>query len=436
MTYPEAAQYLESFVNYEKKDKYDYNKSFNIDKIKKIASLLGNPQDATNAIHIAGTKGKGSTSAFIYSILKAAGFRVGLYTSPHLVSFRERIRINDTLISEEDVAKFLGDIKKVLDASGDDSPSLFEVYTALAYLYFREKKVDFAVYETGMGGRFDATNIVNSLVSCITPISYDHMDKLGDTLGLIAGEKAAIIKERGICVSAPQEGEALDIIKKVCVEKNARLILAGNDIKFKELYSSCDKEVFSVFGHDDEYPMLISKLLGRHQVVNAATAIGVIEALRFHGIVVPPDCVARGVESCRWPGRLEVVARSPLIVLDGAQNKASAFALADAVKRLFKYKNLILVLGVSKDKDLKGILGELLPISNSIVLTKSKIVERALEPAKMMEFVENQDVFLTSSTEEALSKAMELAKPNDLILITGSLFVVGEARERLCPEIN
>jgi len=195
MTYPEAAQYLESFVNYEKKDKYDYNKSFNIDKIKKIASLLGNPQDATNAIHIAGTKGKGSTSAFIYSILKAAGFRVGLYTSPHLVSFRERIRINDTLISEEDVAKFLGDIKKVLDASGDDSPSLFEVYTALAYLYFREKKVDFAVYETGMGGRFDATNIVNSLVSCITPISYDHMDKLGDTLGLIAGEKAAIIKK-------------------------------------------------------------------------------------------------------------------------------------------------------------------------------------------------------------------------------------------------
>lgn len=448
MTYPEALQYLDSFINYEKKDKYDYNKSFNIDRIKKIASLLGNPHRAANAIHIAGTKGKGSTAAFIYSILKAAGFKVGLYTSPHLVSFRERIRINDTLISEDDVVKFLGSIKKVLDGVEEDNPSLFEVCTALAYLYFREKKVDFAVYETGLGGRLDATNIISPLVSCITPISYDHMDKLGDTLGLIAGEKAAIIKEGSVCVSAPQDTEALDVIKKACCENNVRLALVGSDIKFKELSSSDDKEVFDVFGIDDEYRMLTSRLLGPHQVINAATAIGVIEALRFHGVVVSPDCVRRGVESCRWPGRLEVAARSPMVVLDGAQNKASALALAGAVKKIFKYKNLILVLGVSKDKDLKGILDELLPISDSIVLTKSKIVERALDPMKIREFISGNKgkegkvrigddrVFSTSGVDEALSKARELAKPDDLILITGSLFVVGEARGRLCPDIN
>ena len=436
MTYPEALQYLNSFVNYEKRDRYDYNKSFKIDRIQKIASLLGNPQDATNAIHIAGTKGKGSTSAFIYSILKAAGFKVGLYTSPHLASFRERIRINATLISEEDIVKFLGDVRKALGGIGDSEASFFEVYTALAYLYFKEKKVDFAVYETGLGGRLDATNILKALVSCITPISYDHMDKLGNTLKQIAGEKAAIIKEGSVCVSAPQEDEALDVIKKACLEKNARLILVGRDIKFEEISASDDKEVFNVFGQEHEYRMLVSKLLGPHQIINAATAVGVIEAMRFHGIAIPPECVKRGVESCRWPGRLEVVSRSPLVVLDGAQNKASALALAAAVKKIFKYKKLILVLGVSKDKDLKGILDELLPISDSIVLTKSKIVGRALEPAKMKKFIECKETFSTSGVEEALLRARKLADPDDLILITGSLFVVGEARERLCPSTN
>src|SRR3989338_5210903 len=240
MTYSEALTYLNSFINYEKQSSYDYKKSFKLDKMRHLASLLGEPQKGIRSIHVAGTKGKGSTSAIIHSILKEANFNVGLYTSPHLVSFRERIRINDCLISEEDISSLLEKVKGVIEKMGSDKPSFFEVYTALAFLYFKEKKVDFAVYEVGLGGRLDATNIIEPLVSAITPISYEHTQKLGNTLREITGEKAGIIKENRICISAPQEEEALKVIKMICMEKKARLILVGKDILFEELY--CDGE--------------------------------------------------------------------------------------------------------------------------------------------------------------------------------------------------
>ena len=439
MTYQEALQYLGSFINYEKKDSYDYKKSFKLDRMKRLASGLGNPQEDLKSIHIAGSKGKGSTCAFTHSILKEAGFKVGLYTSPHLVSFRERIRINDCLISENDIARLLERIKEILVHFKDDPPSFFEVYTALAYLYFKENKVDFAIYETGLGGRLDATNIIRPLVSAVTPISYEHTDKLGSTLAGIAAEKGGIIKNNSICISAPQEAEAIEVIEKICVDKKTRLIRVGKDIFFEELKADDEKEVFNVFGIFTEYPMLKTRLLGRHQVVNSATAVGVIEALRFSGITIPIEAVRRGIESARWPGRLEIVGRSPLVVLDGAHNPASSGVLADSIRRIFKYKKLILILGASKDKDIKGMLDELLPISDSVILTKSKIVARALEPVRIRELIGQnlmgikrggrKGVFLTSGIQEAVSKAKNMAKPEDLILVTGSLFLVGEARE-------
>ncbi len=431
MTYQEAIQYLESFVNYEKLDGYDYKKSFNLERMRKLAGLLGNPQNGASSIHIAGSKGKGSTAKIVYSILKNSNFKVGLYTSPHMTSFRERIRINDELISEEDVCALLEKIKDIMAKMEGDLPSFFEVYTALAYLYFKERKADFVVYETGLGGRLDATNIIGPLVCAITPISYEHTEKLGGTLREIAGEKAGIIKDGTICVSAPQEDEALEAIKEACENKRAKLILVGRDIFFEELTASDRKEVFSVLGMLGEYPMLKSRLLGSHQVVNAAVAIGVVEALRLKGVAIPPDAIRTGIEDASWEGRFEIVSRRPYIVLDGAQNRASANALAKAVRKILRYKKLILVLGVSKDKDIKGMLEELLPISDSVILTKSKVVARALEPSKIKEYIKGKDAILTSNVEEALEKAASIAKPEDLLLITGSLFVVGEARERL-----
>jgi dihydrofolate synthase / folylpolyglutamate synthase len=433
MTYQEALKYLDSFINYEKKDGYDYNASFSLDRMRRLAASLGNPQDSARSVHVAGSKGKGSTCAITHSILRCAGFKTGLYTSPHLSSFRERIRIDDTLISEDDLTRLMAKIRAAVDAIGDDPPTFFEICTALAYLYFKEKKADIAVYETGLGGRLDATNILKSLVCAITPISYEHTDKLGNTLAEIAGEKAGIIKEGGVCVAAPQEKEALRVIEDACRSKKTRLILIGRDILFEELAGGGSREYFNILGLFGEYPRLETGLLGRHQIVNAATAVGIIEALKNKGLPVPGDAIREGIAGARWEGRLEIVGRNPLVVLDGAQNRASAKALADAVRKRFEYKRMVLVLGVSKDKDMKGIADELTPLADSVILTKSRLPERAAEPSAIKDFItrNNKKADLTSNVAEAVEKAKLSAGEKDLILITGSLFVVGEAREIL-----
>lgn len=441
MTYEEALQYLDSFINYEKVDSYNYRSLLKLKRMRRLAALLGDPQRAAPAVHVAGTKGKGSTAAYIYSILKAVNFKVGLYTSPHLMSFRERIRINspsdDCLISEEGLSRILNKIKNVIEPfMKDDRPSFFEVCTILACLYFEEKNIDFAVYEVGLGGRLDATNIIEPLVCAITPLSYEHTDKLGNTLEEIAAEKCGIIKSGSICVSAPQEKEASKVIEDTCRTRHSKLVFVGKDINFEEIRSNDEEEIFSVSGIYGKYSPLNSRLIGSHQMVNAAVAIGVIEALISRGITIPVDAIKSGIEDAKWEGRLEIVNRKPYLVLDGAQNKASAYALAGAIKKIFKYKKLILVLGVSKDKDVKGMLEELLPICDSLILTKSKVLARALEPAKIKEFVDVvkhnvKDIILTSNVEDALNKALFNAGQDDLILVTGSLFVVGEAKENL-----
>lgn len=434
MTYREALKYLDSFVNFEKVESYGYKASLKLERMRRFVSLLGDPQKHARSIHVAGSKGKGSTAVYVYSVLRQAGFNVGLYTSPHLITFRERIRINDELIGEEDLGRILGDIKEtIVSHMKDEMPTFFEVYTAIAYAYFKEKNVDFAVYEVGLGGRLDATNVIEPLACAITPLSYEHTDKLGHTLREIASEKCGIIKSGSMCVSAPQEKEALQVIEDTCKVSNSRLILVGRDIKFEEVQSSDEKEVFNVFGLFGEYPMLTSKLIGSHQMINASVAIGVVEALKLRGINIPADAVRNGIENARWEGRLEIINRRPFIVLDGAQNRESTKTLVIAIKKVFKYKKLILVFGVSKDKNVRGMLKEMLPICDSIVLTKSKVLNRALEPAKIKEEILNaehtiKDIILTYNTEEALSRALSIASPEDLVLITGSLFIVGEVK--------
>ena len=432
MTYQEALKYLDSFINYEKLDSYDYKSSLKLDRMRRFVSLLGDPQKNTRAIHVAGSKGKGSTAVYIYSILRQAGFNVGLYTSPHLKTFRERIRINDELISEEDLSRITADIKETVAAHmKDEMPTFFEVYTALAYIYFKEKNVDLAVYEVGLGGRLDATNVIEPLACAITPISYEHTDKLGNTLAEIAAEKCGVIKDDIVCVSAPQEAEALKVIEGTCKEKNARLFVAGVDITFDEVRSDENEEVFNVSGISGKYSMLTSKLIGTHQMINASVAVGIVEALKYKGITISGTDIKNGIENARWAGRLDIIGRRPFIVLDGAQNRESAKTLVSAIKKVFKYKRLILVFGVSKDKDVRGMLEEILPVCDSIVLTRSKVLNRALAPERIRETIEaigeERNVTITSSVKEALDLARSKAKADDLILVTGSLFVVGEA---------
>ena len=463
MTYPETTRYLESFINYEKIPAYPYKESLKLERIKIFLAAIDNPQNTLKCIHVAGTKGKGSTCAFVAYILRAAGYKVGLYTSPHLSDFRERIRVLNRkseatlrlcsgrvnqqpqkdfegMISKNELTGLVEKLKPAIEKYNKNSKygplSFFEVYTILAFIYFKEKKVDFAVLETGLGGRLDATNVVQPLVAAITPISYEHTQILGNTLREIATEKAGIIKTANLTViSAPQEEEAAKVIRNRSKKAGARLYEVGRDIKYQKT-----EDKFSVKGIFGEYPDLKIRLLGSHQLVNATVAVGIVEALRFYDFNVDAASIRKGLNNTIWPGRCEVIQQDPLVVLDGAQNIASSRALKKAIRENFlcsgsasgrgsggKYKKLILVIGISSDKDLKGICAQLYGLADEIVLTKANN-PRATPPEILAGYFKGKKVYITNNVKEAREKTKAIAKKKDLILVTGSLFVAGEFR--------
>ncbi|MFA5094965.1 MAG: folylpolyglutamate synthase/dihydrofolate synthase family protein [Candidatus Omnitrophota bacterium] len=439
MTYQEAIRYLESFIDYEKNSDFNYQGAMKLSRVRALLDGLGNPQKNFKTIHVAGTKGKGSTCAFIYSILKESGVKAGLYTSPHLINFSERIRVSfprDRAINEQEIAALVGRIKLFVDNFSKSSkfgpPSFFEVYTALALLFFGIKKVEVAVVEVGMGGRLDATNIVDPLAIGITPISFDHTDKLGKTLEAISKEKCGIIKDGCTVVTAQQDPAVMSCITGAASAKNAKLYAVGRDISYEIVEFDEHGQTFNVRGLSGDYPMLRTPLLGRHQAANAATAIGIIESLADKGMTVSSRDIAKGVQNVRWPGRLQVFGNSPLVVLDGAQNEASAKALRDSVKEIFKYKRLLMVFGVSSGKDIAGISANLFPISDSIFLTTAA-TPRAIPPEKVKADVPGYaDKYVsTFNVKEAVELALREAGPSDMVLVTGSLFVVGEALDYL-----
>ncbi|MDO8747551.1 MAG: folylpolyglutamate synthase/dihydrofolate synthase family protein [Candidatus Omnitrophota bacterium] len=455
MTYPEALRYLNSLTNYEQKSNYPYLDSFELERVEGFLRLLGEPQKGLKCLHIAGSKGKGSTCVFAAYILRQAGFRVGLYTSPHLIDFRERIRVLkpiadsglghrrpnhgllasrtrgadfEGMISKRELTDLVNRLKPYIEEYNrnlkKDSLTFFEAYTALAFLYFKEKKVDFAVLETGLGGRLDATNTVNSLVCAVTPISYEHTDKLGNTLRKIAAEKAGIIKNRKtVVITAPQKKEAFAVIREKCRQAKARLFEVGKDIVCQK-----NKNGFSIKGIFGRYDNLKIRLLGEHQLINALTAVGVIEALRFFGVKINSGSIRKGLNEAVWPGRCEVVLKKPLVILDGAQNSASVKALKETINDNFKYKKLILILGISSDKDIPGICRQLNGWADQVIFTKANS-SRAESPQALIRYFKTDKPSLTAGVREALHLALKIAEAKDLLLVTGSLFVVGEARD-------
>ncbi len=435
MTYQDTLKYLDSLVDYEKTSNFDYKKSLKLERMMSFSARLGDPHKNIKAIHVAGTKGKGSVSSFVNSILMEAGYRVGLYTSPHLVSFRERIRINGVPISEEDVARLMEKMIPRIETmeKEEERPTYFETCTMIAFLYFKENSVDFIVLETGMGGRLDSTNVVNPLVSVITPVSYDHIKHLGTVIEDIASEKCGIIKNNSVVVSSSQVPDALAVIKRVASEKNAKFYLAGKDSFCKKIHSDLDRQTFSLITKCGEYPHLEVKLLGDFQIGNAATAVLAIEGLRHYGIFVDKSAVSAGLLNARWPGRFEILRKKPFIIVDGAQNGQSAFILKKTVKDNLKYGKLLLILGIMSDKDVENICRELSSIADYVITTKSGS-DRAASPEFLRERMlhyKNIDVVTTGSVREALDKALAMADKNDAILVTGSLYVVGEAMEAL-----
>ena len=432
MKYTEAVDYLDSLINYENTAKYDYGTSFKLDRMKRFAGLMGDPQANVPSAHIAGSKGKGSTASFLAGILKEAGLSTGIFTSPHLLSVRERIRINDGAISEEAftaIIERIVPVAKKLELEHGERPTYFEACTMAAFLYFDDQRADCMVLETGLGGRLDSTNIVTPLVSVITSISYEHTDKLGRTLGSIAFEKAGIIKPGVPVICAAQDIAAMKVIDGAAAKNNSTLTRIGREIGFNVTSAGMDGQSFDIKGPSWKYEDLSITLLGGHQVENASLAVAAAEILKSEWGSIDEGAVRRGVSGTRWPGRLDVVKRNPLIVLDGAHNKASADRLRVAVKSVFEYNRLHVILGVMAEKDLAGICEELSPAADKVYVTRSGS-PRAADPAileSLFKGLGKEDVFVARDVTHALDAAEIDASPDDMILVTGSLYVVGEA---------
>lgn len=427
--YGDALSYVNSLINYERKDPSSYDRlSFNLERMNHLLSLLGRPHQDLKAIHIAGTKGKGSTAAIAASILTAADLKVGLYTSPHLVSPRERIRIGSSLITPEEFAYFLSRIKSRVEATPYLEPTFFEVYTALAFVYFSHQKVDLAVLETGLGGRLDATNVARALVGIITQISFDHMDKLGHNLASIAREKAGIIKEGIDVVSSPQEDTVSSVIEEACREKKAHLFRVGKEISFELLDASPDGQRFLVETTARSYPDLFLSLLGQHQVINAATAIGAVDLLESYGILIPRKAIVEGLRKVEWTARIQVISKDPLLIVDCAHNGASALALSKCLRELFPGKRIILVLAILQNKDVKEIGRALFPLSDRVILTKADS-PRSMEPEEIKTLLGDLcsgKTVIAKNAREAVKYSFRFTSPETLICFAGSSYLAGE----------
>lgn len=397
--------------------------------------LLGEPHKKLKIIHVAGTNGKGSTCSLISSILQSDGYKVGLYTSPHLVDFTERFKINNKPINRKKVGELLERIKpyieKVTDTLSYGHPTFFEVITSMAFLYFFEEQVDFLVLEVGLGGRLDATNVCQPLISVITHIDYDHMDKLGDSLKKIAREKGGIIKSKGIVVSSNQYEEGYNEIKRIADEKNSLLYSVGREIIYQIVKSDIKGIVFNFKGIYHEYKNLHTPLLGKHQADNSATAITAIEALKNKGIKITEKAIRAGLESVKWTGRLEIIQTDPTLVLDGAHNPNGIKVMRDTLKEIFSYRRLIVVLAIFADKDYKKMIQILVPDADLIVTTKAKS-PRAASPRKIAQeaaqYIDQNKIMVTENIPQAIKCALANSNEDDLICITGSLYTVGEAK--------
>lgn len=426
MTYAEALTTLDSFLNYEQTVQYRYPEVFSLDRVEKLLRRLGDPHRAYPTLHVAGTKGKGSTCAFAASILQAAGCRIGLYTSPHLFDFRERFRVDGTMISEAELAER---VERIRPFAGRDL-TYFEVTTACAFLYFAEQKVEVAVVEVGMGGRLDATNVLIPEAAVLTPIGLDHLSKLGGRLEEIAGEKAGILKSGVPAVVASQPPEALRVIRQAAAAISAPLHEIDQEVRIEELRLSSGGSRASIQTPEAHYQELSIPLLGRHQVANAAAAIRAVELLARcqPRLRIGERAIREGIRRTEWPGRCQFIPGRPDLLLDGAQTAESARALRETVEELFPGRPVCLVLGASTDKDLEGIARVWGPWADRIFLTQAEAPRT--EPVETLEKVfQNFPIRRERavSVEAALTRARETALPEELLVVSGSLFVVAEA---------
>jgi dihydrofolate synthase/folylpolyglutamate synthase len=413
MNYAEATGYIQNLNKFGMK--------LGLGRIERLLELLGKPQKSFRSVLVGGTSGKGSTTVMIGSVLREAGYRTGVFVKPHLSDFRERISVDDEMISERDFVRLTGKIKPLAEKmrSEGEGPTFFEFVTSMAFKYFREKHAEFAAIEVGLGGRLDATNTADPEVSVITHVSFEHTDILGDTIEKIAAEKAGIIKKNGILVTGSDNKKALAVLEKICRKRNAKLIMAP------ELKNAKSFEYGNEFVFEEEKIFL--PLAGRFQLKNAACALAALRLIRPE---IPRSVIKKGLEKARWPGRFELVNQRPKVLLDGAKDVASMKSLASSLD-LIKHEKLYTVFSASKDKLIPQMVQAISGKTDFFILTKHGVMDRGAEPDELAKEVKKhgKDFLIVKDVKTAVRKAMKLAGKNDLVLVTGSLFTVGEARD-------
>ncbi len=421
MNYEQAWQFLDQLQLFKIK--------LGLDSMNRFLERLGNPQQNLQCIHIAGTNGKGSVGAALHSILSAAGYKSAFYTSPHLSSVRERFKIGSAYISKEDFARLISKIAAILDGN---QITYFECTTALALLWFAEQQIDCAILEVGMGGRLDATNVIRPLLSIITNVSMDHEQHLGSTLVAIAAEKAGIIKAGVPVLSGAADDDSGRVIQQTCAAQQAPLFLFGRDFT-----GSGAGKKWQYHGMND---MLLSDLPmplhGRHQISNCSLALAAVQLLQEQGWSISEEHIRTGLAQTRWPGRLEYFRDSHgrQFLLDGAHNPAGAAALREALANDFLRQLLLLIWAAMADKDIKAALCEVAPLADVIILTKAADLERAASPEQLLAALPEElqaRTVLAPSPMEAIAQAVSLAGKDDLICISGSLYLIGTARALL-----
>jgi len=398
---------------------------FGLATISRLLLRLGSPQRSYSSVLIAGTNGKGSTAAMIASVLHSAGYRTGLYTSPHLVDVRERIVVNGSRISRQDFRHILAAVAEKVDRPA----TYFEVLTAAAFLYFQLKRIDIAVLEVGMGGRLDATNVCRPLVSIITNIGFDHRQYLGNTLTAIAREKAGIIKKEGICLTAARQKKVIELFRDICRSRRSGFYKLGENFKI-------DKQKdgrYSYRGIEATWSDLVMPLAGGHQLHNAALALAAVEIVGRKGFPAETESVRNGLKKTNWEARLEVLQKEPLFVLDGAHNPAGVSALCRTLKNEFKYCRLILIFGVLADKDYRRMLRQIMPLASEIILPQLQTM-RAVPASDIRDYAKSKGyrAETTKDVAGAVKRALELAGDEDMICAAGSLYLAGEIKQFFC----
>lgn len=424
MRYEEAMKYITEVGN--------FGSNYGLERTYKLLEYMGNPEKSLKFIHIAGTNGKGSTTSMITEILMGAGYKVGMYTSPFIEEFEERIQINRNNIPKEKLASLMDEVKAAVDKvieDGYNHPTEFEIITVLMLLYFKKENIDFGVIEVGLGGTLDSTNVITPVLQVITSISFDHTNLLGNTLEEIAGEKAGIIKSGIPTVIYPQKAEALKVIENKCSEMNSKLYIANCDnFKFENVVN--EDRPYQLLKYNNEVDILLP-LLGEHQITNLSVAMTAIEVLNNINITnILLDSIVKSIKNVKWKGRLEVLSKNPYVVIDGAHNIQGIETLSRNIKKYFKYENLYLILGILADKDVQEMIKVIAPMAKKIyAVTPNSIRAELAEDLKREIIKYNENCEAYDDYKEAYLTAINDANENDFVLASGSLYMIGDMRK-------